>query len=570
MILKSSILKHTFMIGFCAFSFNAYSQIDTTKTQQAATIEEVEVVRDYRPVLADAVKIRRSPDLNNVRTKQPALRYDILDKRLNLPSGMGQLTLQDLPSSRPGTMTNNYAKFALGNFNSILGELYVNSGTDENYQKGFYAKHLSQKGDLENQKFSEQRIGIFGRSVLEKITLSGELGYNRYGTAFYGVVPGAQDNPTIGSDVQSQHFNDLFFTGELLKTYDTLDTDISYSLKADAYLFSDTFNAKENAFAFSGYLNKAINVFNVGANVSADMASVKATDYSISNNLIRLNPYIRFQGNNYKVTLGANFISESGATSRSNLFPLANLELDVVPEFLSIFGSVKGDVNKTSLRSLAQSNPYLNENIAIQNTIDRLNISGGVKGNAGATFGYKASIFYREVEDLPLFVNSPNEPTKFDLIYDAGIDKKTTVAGLEGEINVRVSETVNIGGKLNINDYKLSTEKEAWLLPKIQISSNARINISEKVFLNAEVLFAGESFAKTYDYESVLTDYTTAEPVVKSVSAFADFSAGAEYRVNQQFGVFIQANNLLNSSYEKYLYYPRLGFNVFGGLNYSF
>src|SRR5690554_6499266 len=108
MILKSSILKKTFIIGFCALSVNVYSQIDTTKTQQAAIIEEVEVVRDYRPVLADAVKIRRSPDLNNERTKQPALRYNVLDKRLNLPSGMGQLTLQDMPPTRPGIMTNNF------------------------------------------------------------------------------------------------------------------------------------------------------------------------------------------------------------------------------------------------------------------------------------------------------------------------------------------------------------------------------------------------------------------------------------------------------------------------------
>jgi len=228
MILKSSILKHTFILALCAFSFNAYSQVDTTRTQQPATIEEVEVVRDYRPVLADAVKIRRSPDLNNVRTQQPALRYNVLDKRLNFPSGMGQLTLQDLPSTRPGVMTNNYAKLGIGNFNSILGELYINSGTDENYQTGFYAKHLNQKGDLENQKFSEQRIGIFGRSILEKITLSGELGYNRYGTAFYGVIPGAEDNPIINSEVQNQRFNDIFFVGELLKNYDPQDTDLSY------------------------------------------------------------------------------------------------------------------------------------------------------------------------------------------------------------------------------------------------------------------------------------------------------------------------------------------------------
>jgi len=562
------MLKYTFIIGFSAFSFNAYSQVDTTKTQQT-TIEEVEVIRDYRPVLADAVKIRRSPSLSDTRNFQPKLRYNVLDKRLNLPSGMGQLTIQEMRSSRSEFMTNNYAKLGIGNFNSILGELYLNTGTDENYQAGFYAKHLNQKGDIEDQKFSEQNLGIFGRSILDRFTLTGELGFNRYGTAFYGVAPGADQ---FNYDPQNQHFNDIFFSGELLKNYDPQDTDVSYSLKADAYLFGDAFNANENSFAISGYINKAIQAFNVGANVSADLTSVKATDYDRSNNLIRLNPYIRFQGNNYKVTLGANFIAETGDSSRTNLFPSADIELDIVPEFASIFGGVKGDVTKTSLRSLAQENPYLNENIAINNMVDRLNIYGGVKGNIGATFGYKAKVFYRKVEDLPLFVNTPNQPAKFDLIYDSGIDETTSISGLEGEISVRVSETVSIGGKLNLSDYKLSTEKEAWFMPKVRIASNARINISEKVFLNAEVLFNGETSAKTYNYLTSVPqkDYSLEEPIIQKVSAFADFSAGAEYRVNNQFGIFIQANNLLNTNYEKYLNYQRLGFNIFGGLNYSF
>src|SRR5690606_23933771 len=202
----------------------------------------------------------------------------------------------------------------------------------------------------------------------------------------------------------------------------------------------------------------------------------------------------------------------------------------------------------------------------------RLNIQAGVKGNVGATFGYKAKVFYRKVEDLPLFVNSPNQPSKFDLIYDAGIDGTTSLSGLEGEINVRVSETVSIGGKLNLNEYKLSVEEKPWFMPTVKIASNARVNISEKVFLNAEVLFSGETSAKTYDYSIAAPsdDYMLAPTVTRKVPAFADFSAGAEYRVNNQFGIFIQANNLLNTDYEKYLYYPRLGFNIFGGLNYSF
>src|SRR5690606_26212206 len=161
---------------------------------------------------------------------------------------------------------------------------YINTGTDENYQAGFYLKHLSQKGDLEKQKFSEQSLGVFGKSILDRFTVTGELGFNRYGTAFYGMVPDADQ---LNTNMESQHFNDIFITGELLKNYDPQNDDVSYSLKADAYTFSDAFSAKENSFAISGYLNKAIQAFNLGANVSADLTGIKGKSYDRSNSIVR-------------------------------------------------------------------------------------------------------------------------------------------------------------------------------------------------------------------------------------------------------------------------------------------
>ena len=50
---------------------------DTTKN---AVTEEVEVVRSYKPVLADAVKIRRSPNLNDVRPFNPQMTYNLMDR----------------------------------------------------------------------------------------------------------------------------------------------------------------------------------------------------------------------------------------------------------------------------------------------------------------------------------------------------------------------------------------------------------------------------------------------------------------------------------------------------------
>lgn len=564
MILHTMRLKGSLFFGFISLSCCALAQ--QADSVSRGTIEEIDVIRDYRPILADAVKIRRSPDMTNIRPYQPQLAYNILNKKLDINTGTRQLDIRELPPARPEALLHNYAKVGVGNYSTLLGEVYINTGEDAALQMGGFAKHLSQNGKLPGQHFSQQQLAVFGRNVLERVTVSGELGYSGYGTGFYAYIDTV---PTLNPAPDKQRFNNIYFNGELISNYDhSDDSHFSYSLKADAYLFSNRFSARENSVALSGYLNKQVQAFNIGANVSADFTSVKDNAYSLGNHVIQLNPYIRFQGPNYKVTLGANFVTEPGDSTRTNLFPTGEVELGMIPEYVHVFGGVKGGVAKTSLRDLATENPFLAENIAIANAVERLHIYAGIKGNAGATFNYKATAIWKKIEDMPFFVNTLSAPSRFDVIYDRG-EGGTKVTGLEGEVNLRISETFILGGKVHIFDYNTPTESRAWYMPEVRMEANARINISEKFYVNGDLLFNGQTYARTYPFTNDMP-YGMPTPITVAVPAFADLSAGAEYRFTNQFGVYIRLNNMLGNAYERYLYYPRLGTNFFGGVNYSF
>src|SRR5690606_29414783 len=161
-------------------------------------------------------------------------------------------------------------------------------------QMGGFAKHLSQNGTLPGQQFSQQQLAVFGRNVLDRVTVSGELGYSGYGTGFYAFIDTLS---TFNPVPDNQRYNNIYFNGELVSNFDrTDDSHLSYSLKADAYLFSNRYAARENSVAFSGYLNKQIQAFHIGANISADFTSIKDQAYSVGNHIIQLHPYIRFQG----------------------------------------------------------------------------------------------------------------------------------------------------------------------------------------------------------------------------------------------------------------------------------
>ena len=309
--------------------------------------------------------------------------------------------------------------------------------------------------------------------------------------------------------------------------------------------------------------------------MSVDINSVDGTDNlanagKTKNSLAILNPYIRFKGDNYAITLGANFIPEFGDSTSFNIFPAAEVDFALAPEYFHIFGGVNGGVKKASYRDFARQNPFLGPYLAIRNMVERLHVFGGIKGNAGATFGYKVKAIYRQLEGMPLFVNNMGTPFQFDMVYDGNGDEAVKHVGVEGEINIRLSELINLGGRLNIDQYTTAQQEEAWHTPKLRLAANARFNISEKLYIDAEALFHGVSYGKAFEYDPATGLIISDTYSRREVPSFFDLSAGAEYKATKQLGLFVKANNIFNTEYQTYLYYPKLGFNVLGGLNFSF
>ncbi|MFA6946042.1 MAG: TonB-dependent receptor [Pedobacter sp.] len=517
-------------------------------------LEEIEVVRPYKPVLADAVKIRRNPDLNNTAPYKPAQSYSIIDKKLDLNSNIKELQAQKMADEQQAVLNNNYVKIGAGNFNTALGEVYVNTGRDEALQSGAFFKHISQQGSLDKQQFSNQEFGLFGRSITDTYALSGRLIYDRKSTNFYGFNPLS----AAPADMNKQRFSTIGAEGELVNKFAESSV-FNYSANVNAYQFSNIDDARESSVLLSGSLIKEISKFSLGLNAAADFTSTKDISYKTGNNILRANPYIKLRGSSFELNLGVNIVQEFGTKGRLNIFPAISVELPVIPGYAVLFGGLNGDVLKTSLKDLASENPYLSKNIAIQNSLEKMNVYAGIKGNASAEFGYKVMAWYKTMDDLQLFVNNPSLINRFDAVYDNG---KSNIFGIEGEITVKASDILSLSGKAQIFEYTMATEKEAWFKPRIRLISNARTQINQKVYIDAELLFQGETYARLNGSGGTFTS--------QAIKGFIDLSAGAEYKVNNNIGVYLRANNLTGQSYQRYLYYPKLGMTILGGVNYRF
>jgi hypothetical protein len=535
---------------------------DTTKRN--AVTEEVDIIRSYKPVLADAVKIRRSPNLNDARPFNPNITYKLIDKRLELNSAIRELEAQKLVAREQEALQNNYAKIGLGNLGTNLAQLNMATGQDEALQAGFSFNHLGMSGKLNQQKISTQNFGAYGRSIGDAIILEGKLSYDRTSTYFYGID---SPNSFLNANPAQQKFNFFEADGLLLNRTDAEDnTNLNYAAKVNASIFNNAFKASENSVLISGGLGKDINTFHLGANGVLDITTSKDSSYSFNNNLFKINPYIQFKNDRFAFTAGINYVNEFGANQRINLFPAASLNFMLIKDYLTVFGDLGGDVEKAKIKTFSDLNPYINQNIDLRNRVTKFDAAGGIKGTFAPNVGFKAMASYQTFANLSYFVNNINEKQKFDIAYFAG---NTNVIGLDAELNISFSNAFQLDSKLQIKQYDNNVEAHAWLLPGFLLNSTASFKLFEKVTLSGDLLFQGETKAKILNYSATPPVINIVE-TIQTINAFADISVGANYQYDKKIGAFFRVNNILANEYNRLPYYPNYGINILGGLSYGF
>jgi len=529
--------------------------------------EEVIVTTAYKPVLADAVKIRRNPDLEDKTPFKAPLTYFPLDKRLERNTDIHQLDAMQMPKEEDSIPSNNYARIGVGNMKTTFGEVYINNGQDQALQVGGFAKHIAQSGSIPKQNESREEAGVFIKGIVDDNDITARIGYNRRGTYFYGYDPG---NPPQAYNPLQQHFNTITGAVEVTKKFKDEESAFTYAAKIDGYLWDNAFATKENNIVLSGFVNKTIKQFYAGLGASLDMSSQKDSAYSINNNLVRLNPYLKFQGDNYKIDAGLNMVRGFGNSTKAYIFPAAKLEFQIIPKYVRLFAEVKGDVNKTSLRDLAEENPFIENNIPIKNSVDRLDIAAGLKGTMAPGVGFKITVFRNKVKNMPLLLLDSNSfnHNQFGIVYDNGT---ATITGVNGELDVKVSDAVNVFGRVEYKDYKMASEAEPWNLPKFKLTAGTQLHITKQLSINGTLLFRGSTFDRT---TPVVVNNpgggTTTTFNLVPISSFADLSGGVEYKINNIFSIFGQVNNILNSNPQIWRNYQGYGFNIFGGVGAHF
>lgn len=536
------------------------------------TLEEhINVIRPYRPVLAEANKIRKNPDISDVQLGRPQLNYLVPDTRFTDNSNPGATA-----AKKPQSVTNIrplfYAKAGVGNLGNLLGEAYLNNNQDSDHRYGGYFKHHSANGDMKIQQLSRTELGGFGNfgigsNAEAKISASfGQRGNYLNNVQAQGTEPPTDPFPTLDTTTIRQTF-DLFQAEAEIANQRTRETNIVYGLKVGGYTLSDKYDGQESNFYLNGLFGKQFGAFSINLAGGIDLTKLEGPDgYSFDNPVYRFQPYLLLKSGSATIKAGINLVGIGDDNGFENtdrnvfLFPDASIDFELIENYLSLFGGVNGDVSKNTMKQFSQKNTFMRNFSGLSNSREKYNLFGGLRGSFSSSVGFKAQFEYSQVDFQNFMVNDPDGYLYDFTVYDGGQNGKRMQ--FNGELNIRYSEAFRMNAGLNTFSFESDDLQRAWNVPVLEVYVSPVYNYRKKLSVTADLFYTGERYAFISEQEG--------NPSYRTLDAFTDFNLGASYQINRNYGVFLNANNILNKQYQRYLNYPVMGFNMIGGATFTF
>lgn len=522
--------------------------------QDTSKRKTIEITSTFKPVLREAVKINFNAAPPSVDSSRPTLNYTVPAQNLFFnynPINIKPVSLQiDSASSWP---LSNYIKAGVGNVHIPYLQTGLSFGDGQHSFYNIFAKHLSSKGSLPFQKNNQTGVSVAGTyRTPGKLEWSGKLGFNSEDYFFYGFQPDTLD----------------FTKGELRQRFQTFEGQVSlrntepttYGLNYNPNFKTSVFSGK-NAFRDATEANTVLNIpvqktfgksfgFNLG--LTADLTTYRpAGKQNIQNNLYYITPSLLLKTPNLYLQAG---LMPSWDNKAFTMLP--NILADITTndqQFTVQLGWI-GYYNKGTYQRFASINPWILQPDELMNTRVQERYFG-IKGRVLENFSYSAKIGLVQYRNMPLFVNDTADGKTFLVVYSPAVD----ALQLHGEIGYALGEKFSASAALTINKFtKVKDQSKAWGMLPIEFTSTMRWQLLKDVWLKGD-LYAWDGPA-----------YRTREKQARKGDKAFDLNAGLEFKVTKQLNLWLQLNNIFNNRYERWHQYEVYGFNVLGGVIFSF
>lgn len=487
----------------------------------------------------------------------PPIRYDFQSFSFLAPQINPAIRPLKIKAESPGDIYGGYVRAGYGNFGSPLLEGYITSRKDRDKLIGAHLYHFSSaKGpvDGKNSGSGNTTLSVFGRTFSQSVALSGRIDAENRATHFYGYPEGTEVDR---SDIR-QAYNRFRIGGDISNAK---SGDFGYKLGGQLSYLADKFDAREFEIDLD---------FGTSFKVSDESKLVLNADYALMNrndagiekkarSLFTVSPSFAFSPvEDLKVNLGLSLAFENDTLGSKDLHVYPNISASYpVSPSVDVVAALTGGIEKVSLQTLSYKNIWIEPGVPLQHASKVFDLAVGINAKLGNKVAAHAGVSFASFKNMHFFVNSADDVSKFEVEYEDGNFRRSN---LYGSISYAQSEKVKLMLRGDLYTYGRSDDdREAWHLPLYKLNANASFNVAKKLLFNFDVI--GQGGMKAFD---PLTSET------KTLEGALDLNAKMEYLFSESFSFFLQFNNITGNEYPLFMNYPVRGFQVLGGITWSF
>ncbi len=535
------ILRICLLLLACCLFLYSSAQRDTTKKQT------INITSSYKPALRNPVKINLSASPFAADTTRPRLAYDIPAQ--NLFFSYQPITLKPLALTQDTSLQlgdRNFVKAGFGNFTTPYVDAAFSFGDGKKNLLNLYGGYVSSKGKITNQDFSELNVKAAGNIFSAKHETYASAGLQQHQYYLYGYDHSLHN---FSKDSISRKYQD-FSVSAGFRNIITNNFNFNYNPNAEAHVFTRENKVNETTIIADVPVEKKFgeNVsFKVALHADVNQLTNSINNSKITNNLFQVAPEVVYYSDRFTFHGG---ITPSWNNNQVSILPNIYGEAQLQHNVLMIQGGWVGRYISNSFRSLSALNPYMQDPAFLRNTKET-QYYGGIKATLGKHFSFSAKAAFITYNDMPLFVNDSTDGKSFVITNE----NKMQDLQIHGDMSLVSQDKFTLTAAIDANTYTgLHTNAFAWGLIPLRLTGSFRWHAFKEVLFKADIFtFSG--------VEALLKNN-----VEKKLNSGTDLSAGAEFKVDKRFSLWLDLNNILNSKYERWNNYPVYGLNVLGGI----
>jgi len=538
--------------GIVCFLMMGLGISGTLRAQDTTRKKSIIITSTFKPALKNTAKLNFNADAPLIDTARPVLQYNLPVQFLSLtyqPAGLNPVAIS--AETIKNWNNDNYIKVGAGNVDLPYVQAGLSFGDRQHAFYNIFAEGYSSKGKLPFQENSMLAASISGTiKAPHNLEWDGALGFRGDGYYLYGFQPDTLQ--FAKSQLQQQFFT---FDGRI-GLRNTLPTPygLTYNpnVKITAFGENSTPRASEADLVVNIPVEKTIDEhFAIDLGFTADLTNyTNGKSTTINNNLYLVSPAVVYHSDNIFMHLE---MTPSWDQGNFHLLPNFRANYTTDDKQFTLFASLDGYYDKGSFKRWAGINPWLWEPASLYNT-RVVEFFGGIKGSLSPHISYLAKAGFSQSHNMPLFLNDSLDGKNFQVMYEERMD----AFSVHGEISYLQGEDFNITAGLTLTNYKTTTQYKAWGMLPLEFTTTMRWQLVKDLWLKADL----------WAFEGAYWRYL--DKAVSSGSGGFDVSAGLEFKIARQLNLWLQMNNLFNDKYQRWNQYTVYGFNILGGVIFTF